>query len=204
MFTGLIEGIGRIERVDPLPDGGIRATVTAPAALLADARVGDSICVNGVCLTAVELAPTAFAVDVSRESLARSAGLDRPGAVNLERSLRLGDRLGGHLVFGHVDGVGEVVSLEPLGASWEFVVRVPRELARYVAVKGSVAVNGTSLTVNRVTDTPAGCEFSINLIPHTYEVTTLNGLRAGSRVNVEADMIARYVERMLQERAIPT
>ena len=204
MFTGLIEGIGRIERVDPLPDGGIRATVTAPAALLADARVGDSICVNGVCLTAVELAPTAFAVDVSRESLARSAGLDRPGAVNLERSLRLGDRLGGHLVFGHVDGVGEVVSLEPLGASWEFVVRVPRELARYVAVKGSVAVNGTSLTVNRVTDTQAGCEFSINIIPHTYEVTTLNGLRAGSRVNVEADMIARYVERMLQERAIPT
>jgi riboflavin synthase len=141
------------------------------------------------------------AVEVSRESLSRTTGLVAAGDVNLEQSLRLGDRLGGHLVFGHVDGVGEVVRFEPLGASWELEIGVGRELGRFIAVKGSVTVDGVSLTVNRVADSPAGCEFSINIIPHTFEVTTLRGLRAGSRVNIEVDMIARYVERMLQERS---
>jgi len=203
MFSGLVEARGRIERVDPLADGGIRATIAAPAALLAAARIGDSICCSGVCLTAVAVDAASFAVEISRESLSRTTGLDREGDVNLELSLRLGDRLGGHLVFGHVDGVGEVVRFESLGASWELVIRVARELGRFIAVKGSVTVDGVSLTVNRVADSPAGCEFSINIIPHTFDVTTLRGRRAGDRVNIEVDMIARYVERMLAERSVP-
>ena len=202
MFSGLVEARGRIVKVDPLPDGGIRALIEAPASLLADVKVGDSICCNGVCLSAVELAGKSFTVELSRETLSRTDGVDRVGDVNLEASLRLGDRLGGHLVFGHVDGAGDVVRFDPLGASWELVIRVPQALARYIAVKGSISINGVSLTVNRVDDSPAGCEFSINIIPHTFEVTTLRELRAGSRVNVEVDMIARYVERMLQERNV--
>jgi riboflavin synthase len=201
MFSGLVEGRGRIARIEALADGGIRTTIDAAAELLTGAKIGDSICVNGVCLTAVAISASSFTVELSRESLSRSVGLDREGDVNLEQSLRLGDRLGGHLVFGHVDGVGEVVRFDPLGASWELVVRVPRDLARYIAVKGSITINGVSLTVNRVTDSAAGCEFSINVIPHTYEVTTLRALVAGSRVNVEIDMIARYVERVLQGRS---
>lgn len=204
MFSGLVEARGRISRITKLPDGGIRATIDAPPALAAGAKIGDSICINGVCLTAVTVGPSSFDVELSRETLSRSVGLDTEGEVNLEQSLRLGDRLGGHLVFGHVDGVGEVVRFDPLGASWELVIRVPRELGRLIAVKGSVTVNGVSLTVNRVDDSATACEFWINVIPHTFEVTTLRGLRAGSRVNVEIDMIARYVERMLQDRPVST
>jgi riboflavin synthase len=198
MFTGIVQGIGRIERVEPLgADAGVRLTVDAQRVLLAGAGVGDSIALNGACMTITSLADQRFTVDVSRESLARTAGLDAPGEVNLESALALGDKLGGHLVSGHVDGVGEVVRFAPIGESWHLVVRAPRELAKYFAYKGSVAVDGVSLTVNRVTDTAAGCELAINLIPHTIEVTTLKRLAPGARVNLEVDLIARYVERML-------
>ncbi len=198
MFTGIVEGVGRIEHVEPLgADAGVRLTIDAQRVSLADAKVGDSIAVNGACMTITSLAGQRFTVDVSRESLARTAGLDTPGEVNLETALALGDALGGHLVSGHVDGVGEVVRFAPVGESWELVVRAPRGLAKFFAVKGSVAVDGVSLTVNRVTDTAAGCELSINLIPHTIEVTTLKRLAPGARVNLEVDLIARYVDRML-------
>lgn len=198
MFTGIVEGVGRIERVEPLgADAGVRLTVDAGRVSLADAKVGDSIAVNGACMTITSLSGQRFTVDVSRESLTKTAGLDAPGEVNLETALALGEALGGHLVSGHVDGVGEVVRFAPVGESWELVVRAPQELARYFAYKGSVAVDGVSLTVNRVTDTAAGCELSINLIPHTIEVTTLKRLAPGARVNLEVDLIARYVERML-------
>jgi riboflavin synthase len=198
MFTGLVQGIARVVEVVPLaPDGGVRLTVDASAVPAFQARIGDSIALNGACMTVTALDGARFAVDVSKESLSKTAGLDAPGDVNVETSLALGDVLGGHLVAGHVDGVGEVVRLTPVGESWELVVRAPRSLAKYVATKGSIAVNGVSLTVNRVDDTPAGCEFSINVIPHTHRVTTLGRLAAGARVNLEADLVARYVERML-------
>lgn len=198
MFTGIVEGVGRIVRVERLgADAGVRLTIDAGGVSLAGARVGDSIAVNGACMTITSLDGPRFTVDVSRESLARTVGLDAPGEVNLETALALGDKLGGHLVSGHVDGVGEVVRFAPVGESWDLVVRAPRELAKYFAYKGSVAVDGVSLTVNRVTDTPAGCELAINLIPHTIEVTTLKRLAPGVRVNLEVDLIARYVERML-------
>lgn len=198
MFTGIIQGVGRIERVESLgADAGVRLAIDAGGVSLADAQVGDSIALNGACMTITSLAGRRFTVDVSRESLSKTVGLDAPGEVNLETALALGDKLGGHLVSGHVDGVGEVVRFAPVGESWELVVRAPRELAKFFAYKGSVAVDGVSLTVNRVTDTAAGCEFSINLIPHTIEVTTLKRLAPGARVNLEVDLIARYVERML-------
>lgn len=198
MFTGIVQGVGRIERVEPLgADAGVRLTVDAQRVSVADARVGDSIALNGACMTITSLAGQRFTVDVSRESLSKTVGLHAPGEVNLETALALGDKLGGHLVSGHVDGVGEVLRFAPVGESWELVVRAPRELAKYFACKGSVAVDGVSLTVNRVTDTAAGCELAINLIPHTIEVTTLKRLAPGTRVNLEVDLIARYVERML-------
>jgi riboflavin synthase len=149
--------------------------------------------VNGICLTAVVVAGRAFEVDVSQETIDCTIGLGAPGEVNLEKALRLADRLGGHLVSGHVDGVGEVVSFAPLGESWRLVIRAPAELAKYVARKGSICVQGVSLTVNRV----EGREFEINLIPHTLERTTLRHLQAGARVNLEVDLIARYAERLI-------
>jgi riboflavin synthase len=203
MFTGLVQGVGRVVDVQRLAaDGGVRLTIDGSAVAGFRPAVGDSIALNGACMTATSVDGARFTVDVSRESLSKTAGLDGAGDVNIETSMALGDKLGGHLVAGHVDGVGEVVRFDPVHESWELVVRAPRELAKYFAYKGSVAVNGVSLTVNSVTDTPAGCEFSINIIPHTFEVTTLRSLRPGSRVNLEADLIARYVERMLSlERA---
>jgi riboflavin synthase len=198
MFTGLVQGVGRVVDVQRLAaDGGVRLTIDAEAVPGFKASPGDSIALNGACMTATAVDGARFTVDVSGESLSKTAGLDGTGDVNIETSMALGDKLGGHLVAGHVDGVGEVVRFAPVAESWELVVRAPRGLARYFAYKGSVAVNGVSLTVNSVDDTPAGCELSINIIPHTYEVTTLRGLRAGSRVNLEADLIARYVERMM-------
>jgi len=198
MFTGLVQGVGRIVEVEPLAvDGGVRLGVDARAVPGFSVEIGDSIALNGACMTATRVDGTCFSVDVSRESLSKTVGLDRPGEVNIETSLRLGAQLGGHLVAGHVDGIGDVLRYAQVHESWELVVRAPPELARYFAYKGSVAVNGVSLTVNRVHDTPAGCELSMNIIPHTHEVTTLGGLRPGSRVNLEADLIARYVERML-------
>lgn len=203
MFTGLVQGVGRVVDVERLAaDGGVRLTIDGGAVAGFQPAVGDSIALNGACMTATSVDGARFTVDVSGESLSKTAGLDGAGDVNIETSMALGDKLGGHLVAGHVDGVGEVVRFDPVHESWELVVRAPRELAKYFAYKGSVAVNGVSLTVNRVDDTPAGCEFSINIIPHTFEVTTLRWLRPGSRVNLEADLIARYVERMLSlERA---
>jgi riboflavin synthase len=201
MFTGLVQGIARIERVERLAaDGGVRLTVDASAVPGFAAAMGDSIALNGACMTATQVSGAHFNVDVSAESLKRTAGLDAPGEVNLETSLRLGDALGGHLVAGHVDGVGEVRRYAPVGESWELVVRAPSALARYFAVKGSVAVNGVSLTVNRVEDHANGCDISINIIPHTHAVTTMRSLQPGQRVNLEVDTIARYVERMLPAR----
>jgi len=198
MFTGLVQGVGRIVEVEPLAvDGGVRLAVDARGVPGFSVEIGDSIALNGACMTATEVAGACFSVDVSGESLSKTVGLDRPGEINIETSLRLGAQLGGHLVAGHVDGIGEVLRYAQVHESWELVVRAPPELAKYFAYKGSVAVNGVSLTVNRVHDTPAGCELSMNIIPHTHEVTTLRGLRPGSRVNLEADLIARYVERML-------
>jgi riboflavin synthase len=200
MFTGIVAAVGRITSISPLgsePDTGLRLTVDAGGLPMADVAIGDSIALNGACMTVVSKTDASFAVDISRESLSRTAGLDTNGEVNLEKALTLADRLGGHLVSGHVDGLGVVRRFEPVGESWELVVEAPKEIAKFLAYKGSIVVNGVSLTVNRVTDTLGGCEFSINLIPHTIQVTTLKHLKAGARVNLEIDLIARYVERML-------
>jgi riboflavin synthase len=208
MFTGIITGLGRISHVEPLgasPTHGHRLTIDAPEGYLDDVQLGDSIALNGACMTvtSLDLPNRRFTIDISAESLARTAGLDRPGPVNLEKALRPQDRLGGHLVSGHVDGLGRVAHFAPVGESWELRILAPRELARFLAYKGSITVNGVSLTVNRVEDRADGCEFSINLIPHTVRHTTLGTLKPGSRVNLEVDLIARYVERMLGTAAVP-
>ena len=204
MFTGIVAAVGKITSITPLgnqPGAGVRLTVDAVGLPMADVALGDSIALNGACMTVVGKTENGFTVDVSRESLNRTAGLDGLGEVNLEKALTLADRLGGHLVSGHVDGLGTVRKFEPVGESMELVVAAPKELAKYLAYKGSVVVNGVSLTVNRVADTAEACEFSINLIPHTVEVTTLKHLKPGARVNLEIDLIARYVERMLSSKA---
>lgn len=203
MFTGIVAATGRIVRAEPLGFGR-RLQIEAPALGLDDVRIGDSIAVNGACMTVVEKTATGFAIDVSAESLSKTAGLDEQGEVNLEKAMRFGDRLDGHLVSGHVDGTGVVHTMQLHGESWLLVIDTPPALAHYFAYKGSVAVNGVSLTVNRVEDvgggeTPACCRIWINLIPHTIEVTTLRHLRPGVRVNLEVDLIARYLERMLPQ-----
>lgn len=200
MFTGIVAAVGRIESIKPLgtsPDAGVRLTVKAGGLDLADVALGDSIAIQGACMTVIEKTADTFDVEVSRESLNRTVGLAEPGDVNLEKALRAHDRLGGHLVSGHVDGLGTVSHFAPVGESHELRIVAPRELGRYLAYKGSITVNGVSLNVNAVTDHADGCEFSINLIPHTVDVTTLRHLKAGSAVNLEVDLIARYVERML-------
>ena len=204
MFTGIITGLGRITRIDDLGASqahGKRLHVQCPPGYLDDAGLGDSIAINGACMTVTTLqqdadAPT-FTLDLSAESLDKTAGLDSLGEVNLEKALRANDRLGGHLVSGHVDGIGEVTHFAPVGESWELRILAPKELAKYLAYKGSITVNGVSLTVNRVNDSEAGCEISINLIPHTIENTALRRLASGATLNLEIDVIARYVERML-------
>ena len=194
MFSGIVAAVGRIEHIEPLADG-IRLGVDTNGLDLTDVIVGDSIAHSGVCLTVVEMNGPLLKYDVSRETLNCTVGLDAVGnEVNLEKALRLADRLGGHLVTGHVDGVGEVVKFEPIGESHELVIRAPAAIAGYIAKKGSITVNGVSLTVNRVESR----DFSINLIPHTVAMTNLKHLQAGSRVNLEIDLIARYVERMLE------
>lgn len=200
MFTGIVATIGKIISVTPLssqPDAGVRLNLDAGGLPLTDVAIGDSIALNGACMTVISKTQNGFAVDVSRESLNCTTGLNRLGEVNLEKALTLADRLGGHLVSGHVDGLGIVKSFDALGESRELVIDAPPELAKYLAFKGSIVVNGVSLTVNRVTDTESGCQFSINLIPHTIDATTLKHLVPGDQVNLEIDLIARYVERML-------
>lgn len=205
MFTGIISGLGRIVRIEAQGSGtahGKRLTIETPAGYLDDVALGDSIALNGACMTATTLDPAAhrFTVDISAESLRLTAGLDAEGPVNLEKALRAHDRLGGHLVSGHVDGLGEVTHFAPTGESWTLRVAAPQALARYLAYKGSITVNGVSLTVNAVDDQPNGsCEFSINLIPHTLQHTTLGTLQVGRQVNLEVDLIARYVARMLRD-----
>jgi riboflavin synthase len=219
LFTGIVAAVGRIERVEPqgpsrspgVPAAreagqadvaGVRLWVDAGSLDLSDVAIGDSIAIQGACMTAVAIEAGRFAVDVSRESLDRTVGLDAPGDVNLEKAMRLGDRVGGHLVTGHVDGLGEVIRFEAVGESHRLDLRVAPGLSRFVAYKGSVTVDGVSLTVNRVEDDAEGTVFSINLIPHTLQVTTLGRLAVGRRVNIEIDLVARYLER-IQAGAAP-
>lgn len=201
MFTGIIESIGQIKSIQSLGDGaaGVRLEVHAPTLDFSDIKLGDSIAIQGACMTAVQLNDQTFWVDVSRESLNKTVGLNRTGEVNLEKAMRLSDRVGGHLVSGHVDGLGEVVDFSQIGESWHLQIRAPKALACYFAYKGSVTVNGVSLTVNQVDDLADGaCDIHINLIPHTVEMTTLKHLQAGAPVNLEIDQIARYCERILK------
>ncbi len=202
MFTGIITGVGRIAAIHALGSSlshGKRLAIECPPHYLDDVSLGDSIAISGACMTvtALDVGTHQFTVDVSAESLDKTAGLSQPGPVNLEKALRANDRLGGHLVSGHVDGVGTVSKFEQVGESWELLILAPRGLAKYLAYKGSITVNGVSLTVNRVADLPDGCQISMNLIPHTVENTALGAIAAGARVNLEIDQIARYVERML-------
>jgi riboflavin synthase len=193
MFTGIIQSIGRIHEYEAR-GGDARMVISGGGLDFSDVALGDSIAVNGVCLTAVALTPDSFTVDVSAETLRCTAGFIPGAEVNLEKALRLADRLGGHLVSGHVDGVGTVHRFAQVGESHVLEINAPRELARYIIRKGSITVNGVSLTVNKVD----GTRFVLNLIPHTLAMTTLKHLKADSRVNLEVDMIARYVERMMQ------
>ena len=210
MFTGIITGMGRIVAIHSLgnsSDHGKRLTVETPPGYLDDVALGDSIALNGACMTATALdaANNQFCIDISAESLAKTCGLAEPGIINLEKALRAHDRLGGHMVSGHVDGIGSVTCFTQVGESWELRIRAPQGLAKYLAYKGSITVNGASLTVNRVVDLAGddnanqapGCEISINLIPHTVQNTALGQLAQGSQVNLEIDLIARYCERML-------
>ncbi len=199
MFTGIVSAVGRITQATPLggADAGLRLTINAGALGLEDVALGDSIAIQGACMTVVAKDAGSFEVDVSRASLSKTAGLDALAEVNLEKSLSLSTKLGGHLVSGHVDGLGEVLKFAPVGESHELVILAPKDLAKFFAYKGSVTVNGVSLTVNRVTDVAGGAEISINLIPHTVQVTTLKALNPGVKVNLEIDLIARYVERMV-------
>ena len=202
MFTGIVSALGRIVEVEPLGGGaafGKALGIETPPGWLGATATGDSIAVAGACMTVVALDPARdrFRVEISAASLAATSGLDGVGDVNLEKALRAGDRLDGHLVSGHVDGVGSVTRFERAGESWRLAVAAPVALARFLALKGSVAIDGVSLTVNDVVDASGACEFSVNLIPHTVEHTTLRGLAVGRKVNLEVDLIARYVERML-------
>jgi riboflavin synthase len=193
MFTGIIQAVGHIKQVTPF-DEDVKLIIETNDLDVSDVIVGDSIAVNGVCLTVVSLEKKQFEAHVSKETLSCTVGLDNQRPVNLEKALRYSDRLGGHLVSGHVDGVGQVIKFEAVGDCWLLAVRAPHLLSRFIAVKGSITIDGVSLTVNDVEkDT-----FSVNLIPHTLEMTTLKHLGIGSRVNLEIDLIARYVERMAQ------
>ncbi len=210
MFTGIIQAIGHIDTVEKLGDG-FRLHINAGKLDMGDVQLGDSIALQGACMTVVSMTDSHFAIDISAESLDKTTGLDKPGHINLEKALRFNDRLGGHLVSGHVDGMGTVTLFEQVEqveqiktnesqnneGSWHLVIKAPLSLAKYLAYKGSIVVNGTSLTVNKVEDLKDGCLMHINLIPHTLQNTTLQYLKAGSMVNLEVDLIARYVERML-------
>ncbi len=193
MFTGIIQATGKIMSITPSGDD-VKLQIEVGGMDMSDVRTGDSIAVNGVCLTAIKFDATSFEAHVSKETLNCTVGLDSPKIINLEKALQLSERLGGHLVSGHVDGVGQVVRFESVGDCWLLMVRAPHNISRYIAVKGSIAIDGVSLTVNTIEKDV----FSMNLIPHTLEKTSLQYLGVGSRVNLEVDLIARYVERMTQ------
>lgn len=193
MFTGIVQAVGHIETLTTAGDDAI-LRIQAQPLNLADVAIGDSIAVNGICLTATTITPTHFTVHVSQATLAVTSGFAQGQAVNLEKALRISDRLGGHLVSGHVDGVGKVISFENLGDCWKLTLQAPHATSKYIAIKGSICVDGVSLTVNTVEHDI----FSINLIPHTLENTTLSNLKTGNLVNLEIDQIARYVERMTE------
>ena len=208
MFTGIITGVGRIVAIHSLGSTshhGKRLTIETPAGYLHDVGLGDSIALNGACMTAatIDAAQNQFTIDISAESLSKTSGLAELGMINLEKALRANDRLGGHIVSGHVDGMGRVAYFAEVGESWELRIVAPQALGKYMAYKGSITVNGVSLTVNKVQDLPDanGCEISINIIPHTIINTALGSLKAGSNVNLEIDTIARYVERMLSSES---
>ena len=192
MFSGIIAAVGRITEITPR-EVGCRLHVDAGKLDISEVALGDSIAHNGVCLTVVAKEGNTFAVDVSPETLSCTVGLSEPGPVNLEKALRLSDVIGGHLVSGHVDGVGEVLRFDAVGDNRLLEIRAPQDIAKFIARKGSIVVDGTSLTTNSVN----GADFTINLIPHTLENTTLNRLKPGSKVNLEVDLIARYCERLL-------
>jgi riboflavin synthase len=193
MFTGIIQATGKITSITPSGDD-VKLQIEVGVLDMSDVKTGDSIAVNGVCLTAIKFDATSFEAHVSKETLNCTVGLDSPKIINLEKALQLSERLGGHLVSGHVDGVGQVVRFESVGDCWLLMVRAPHNISRYIAVKGSIAIDGVSLTVNSIEKDV----FSMNLIPHTLEKTSLQYLGVGSRVNLEVDLIARYVERMTQ------
>jgi riboflavin synthase len=193
MFTGIIQAIGQIDVITKADDD-LQLSINSANLMLNDVQIGDSIAVNGVCLTVAQLSNTHFQVHISKATLDVSTGLSSKTAVNLEKALRLNDRLGGHLVSGHVDGVGEVVTFSNLGDCWLLAIRAPHAISKYIAKKGSICVDGVSLTVNTIEQDT----FSMNIIPHTLENTTLNNLSAGSHVNIEIDQIARYVERIAE------
>ena len=205
MFTGIITAVGQIRSAEAKGDG-LHLVVEVPAGYLDDVALGDSIAIQGACMTATQLNDTNFSLDISRESLNKTIGLDKVGPVNLEKAMCLNDRLGGHLVSGHVDGVGKVAHFAQVAndeyGSWLLRIEAPKELAQYLAYKGSIVVNGVSLTVNQVEDTVNACVIDINLIPHTLENTTLGKLKSGNAVNLEVDLIARYVARMLERNSI--
>ena len=204
MFTGIITAVGQLKSAQAKGEG-LQLLVEVPEGYLDDVALGDSIAIQGACMTATELTSNTFALDISRESLNKTVGLDKVGPVNLEKALRLNDRLGGHLVSGHVDGVGKVahfatVAQDPYG-SWLLTINAPKELAPFLAYKGSIVVNGVSLTVNKTEDIANACVVNINIIPHTLENTTLGNLVQGDAVNLEVDLIARYVARMMETQA---
>lgn len=203
MFTGIITAVGQIKSAQAKGDG-LHLVVEVPSGYLDDVALGDSIAIQGACMTATELTDTTFALDISRESLSKTIGLDKLGPVNLEKALRLNDRLGGHLVSGHVDGLGKVAHFTSVAGdaygSWLLQIEAPKELAPFLAYKGSIVVNGVSLTVNQTQDSKETCLVDINIIPHTLENTTLGKLKQGEVVNLEVDLIARYVARMLESQ----
>ena len=204
MFTGIITAVGQIKSAQAKGDG-MHLVVEVPAGYLDDVALGDSIAIQGACMTATEFTGNTFALDISRESLNKTVGLDKAGPVNLEKALRLNDRLGGHLVSGHVDGVGKVTHFANVAddtyGSWLLQIETPEALAPFLAYKGSIVVNGVSLTVNKTQDSKDACLVDINIIPHTLENTTLGKLTKGDAVNLEIDLIARYVARMMETQA---
>ena len=201
MFTGIITAVGKIKSVTPLGDG-LQLEIEVPANYLDDVALGDSIAIQGACMTATKIEGNTFSLDISRESLNKTVGLDAVGPVNLEKAMRLNDRLGGHLVSGHVDGMGKVAHFAAVAqdayGSWLLRIEAPKELAAFLAYKGSIVVNGVSLTVNKTEDLANACVVDINIIPHTLQNTTLGNLKQGDAVNLEVDLIARYVARMLE------